>query len=267
MSSYTSIFSFLWYTQFYLQLMILGNVSIYNTNWHRQIGAFGDRMTNYKPSTWNNSYSPDTTTTSQMSRASYPTGTQPPYSWLLAPKWWEMSATTTIWGSGAVVWAMSMGKTCTADLSGSGALVWSMALVSSMLATLSGTGGITANLSATISMIASLAWSGSLAGSLGLRIPLSANLSGSGTITANLKGNADMSAHIYVNSGSATTQELVDAIWNALASSYNVAGTMGEAVQTGGGWGGWWLTPTQDANLTKASKALTLPQFIALQNP
>ena len=33
------------------------------------------------------------------------------------------------------------------------------------------------------------------------------------------------------------------------------------------GWGGWWLTPTQDANLTKASKALTLPQFIALQNP
>lgn len=47
-----------------------------------------------------------------------------------------------------------------------------------------------------------------------------------------------MSAHIYVNSGSATTQELVDAIWNALASSYNVAGTMGEAAQTGGGGGG-----------------------------
>lgn len=37
-------------------------------------------------------------------------------------------------------------------------------------------------------------------------------------------------------------------------------------VTSGGGWSGW-LTPTQDANLTKASKALTLPQFIALQNP
>lgn len=35
-----------------------------------------------------------------------------------------------------------------------------------------------------------------------------------------------MAAHIYVNSGSATTQELVDAIWNALASSYNTSGTM-----------------------------------------
>lgn len=40
-----------------------------------------------------------------------------------------------------------------------------------------------------------------------------------------------------------------------------------QAITVSTGSGGWWLTPTQDANLTKASKALTLPQFIALQNP
>jgi hypothetical protein len=33
----------------------------------------------------------------------------------------------------------------------------------------------------------------------------------------------------------------------------------------GGGWGG--LTPTQETELTRAAKSLTLPQFIALQNP
>jgi hypothetical protein len=41
-----------------------------------------------------------------------------------------------------------------------------------------------------------------------------------------------------------------------------------QAITVATGWGsGWALTPTQEAELTRAAKALTLPQFIALQNP
>jgi hypothetical protein len=57
-------------------------------------------------------------------------------------------------------------------------------------------------------------------------------------LTANLKGNASLSATIYVNSSQADVQQIVDGVWNAIAADYNTSGTMGEAVQTGGGGGG-----------------------------
>ena len=68
---------------------------------------------------------------------------------------------------------------------------------------------------------------------------------------------AFMSADIYVNQSEASVQQIVDGVWNALASQYNTSGTMWEAAQVSG-WGGGWATAAQiwayaDRTLTESA--------------
>lgn len=248
--------------------MLLGNVSQFNANGIRSNGAFGDRYTNYKPSVWFNLYSSNIF--NGRKTLSLPTGTQPPYSWNLPLAGGELSSTTGISGSGAISGSMLMGKIMTADLSGSGAITSAMSLISSMTATLAGSGTLTGDMKLTIAMAASLAGSGNISASMSMLIPLVASLSGTGTLTGNLKGNADMAAHIYVNSGTATTQELVAAIWSAIASDYNESGTMGNKLNGAGSAGDPWTTDlssyTTPGTAGKTLKdKLSKGQFIALK--
>jgi hypothetical protein len=61
-------------------------------------------------------------------------------------------------------------------------------------------------------------------------------------VVANLKGNASMEADIFVNSGTATVNELVAGVWNALASDFNTSGTMGQKLNGAGSAGDPWTT-------------------------
>lgn len=221
--------------------MILGNIDQFGFNPYRQLGHFSVQQ-NFKPSTWYSMFVPDTTTTSTMSRASIPTGTQPPYSWLLAIKGGEMSSTTQISGTGTVTANLLSGKFMTADLACAGKLNAAMSLITSMAANLAGVGALTADMKLTIGMAADLAGTGSLSAAMAMLVPLNAALAGVGGMTANLKGNARLEATIYVNSGTATTQELVAAIWSALAADYNESGTMGQKLNGAGSAGDPWTT-------------------------
>lgn len=221
--------------------MILGNIDQLSFNPYRSLGHFSVQN-NFRPSVFNAIHFPDTTEVSKMSRASLPTGTQPPYSWLMAPKGGELSSTTQINGAGSISANMLSGKFMTAELSGAGTIDGTMSLITSMTANLSGAGSLTADMKMTIAMAANLAGAGSLSAAMALLIPLEAHLSGAGSLTANLKGNANLAAHIYVNSGAATTQELVAAIWSALAADYNESGTMGQKLNGAGSAGDPWTT-------------------------
>lgn len=221
--------------------MILGNIDQLSFNPYRSLGHFSVKS-NFRPSAWNAIFFPDTTIASTMSRVSLPSGTQPPYSWLLAIKGGELSSTTQMVGRGSLTANVLSGKFMTANLSGVGSLVGTMSLISSLTANLAGVGSLTADMKLTLAMSANLAGSGSLTAAMSMLVPLEANLSGSGTLTADLKGNADLSAHIYVNSGTASTQELVSAIWSALAADYNESGTMGQKLNGAGSAGDPWTT-------------------------
>lgn len=194
-----------------------------------------------------------------ISRASLPTGTQPPYSYNFAWKGGELSSTTMIGGTGSVTANALSGKFMTADLAGLGELEGSMSLITSMAANLAGVGALTADMKLTIAMAANLAGIGDLAGAMALLIPLNAELAGTGTLTANLKGNADLAATIYVNSGAATTQELVAAIWGAIAADYNESGTMGQKLNGAGSAGDPWTTDLSAYN-TADTAGLILKQ-------
>jgi len=206
----------------------------------------------------------------RLEYACIPTGTEPPYVFMFAPKGGELSASTYLTGSGTVGSALISGKFMEADLSGVGSLTASMSLVTSLLASLSGIGALSGSLSTTLSMTANLVGSGDLSASLKLMASIIASLSGVGTLSANLKGNADMEANIYVNQSEATVQQIVDAVWGALASDYNVSGTMGNKLNGAGSAGDPWTTDLSAYNTADTAglllkKTLSTGKFIALK--
>ena len=150
--------------------------------------------------------------------ASLATGTEPPYSTLLAYKGGELSATTMVGGSGALSGTMILTRDLAANLSGAGTLEGSMALITNLIATLTGSGTLGGSLSLSLAMSASIGGSGSLSGSMGLLINMIASLAGSGTIEGNLTGLARLEANIYVNSGTATIEEIVDGVIDGLGT-------------------------------------------------
>jgi len=106
-----------------------------------------------------------------------------------------------------------------------------------LAASLSGSGTITtASLVGVVSLAASLSGTGSLTAGLNVIAFMNSALSGTSSVSADLKGTLSMSASIYVNQSEATVQQIVDGVWDGLATAYNNSGTMGELLNnTGGG--------------------------------
>lgn len=222
--------------------MILGNYTILNSSPGRAIGGFTNLYGNFKTGTWYSFYDPDVTTPRLNKKASFFTGTETPYSWMLPIAGGELSSTTGLVGTGNITAALTNARILAAILAGSGSIAGSLSLLSSITSAMVGSGGIGGNLKLASTITANLSGTGALSGSLNLLVPLVTLLTGTGTIAPNLKSRAKLEAHIYVNSGSATIQDLVDGVWSALASDYNVSGTMGSKMNSAGTAGDPWTT-------------------------
>jgi|JI8StandDraft_1071087.scaffolds.fasta_scaffold00207_35 hypothetical protein len=225
------------------------------------VGGFTNLYANYKTSSWYKTYDPDTTTTRENAKACFPTGTQPAYSWLLAPKGGEMSSTTRITSTGTLTASAAQGINIESDLSGSGTISSaSLALVTAMIAALTGSGSITtANMVGVVQMVSALTGSGAITGNLGLLAGMAAALAGVGSISAALRGTLSMEAAIYVNQSTATVNELVAGVWNAVAADYNTSGTMGQKLNGAGSAGDPWTTDLSAYN-TADTAGLILKQ-------
>jgi hypothetical protein len=174
----------------------------------------------------------------QIKRDSFPTGTESPYSLIMGDKGFLLSSTTTSNGVGTITSGLSMGKACEAALTGTGTIsAANLSLIVQLAASLSGSGTITtASLVGVVALAASLSGTGSLTAGLNVIAFMTTTLSGTGSLTADLKGTLSMSASIYVNESEATVQQIVDGVWNGLATVYNNPDTMGELLNnTGGG--------------------------------
>lgn len=139
------------------------------------------------------------------------------------------------------------------DASLSGALTITppqLQLISDMIASLSGALNLTnAELSASASLLADISASMTITDAqLGAIVSMLASLFGTLTKTdANVFATADMSADMSLENEFSPTK-LADAVWNALASSYNLAGTMGEKLNASGSASNPW-TETIESTL------------------
>lgn len=163
--------------------------------------------------------------------SSLPTGTEPPYSYHLAPVGGELSSTTQLNGtSDMTITSLALGKALETALAGVGTVSTAgLSLVTSMIAALAGSGALTSSMVGTIQMAASLAGSGDITGSLSMLSGLIATLAGSGAISSDLKGKLFMAAHIYVNEGAATVDQIVDGVVDGIGS---VTATIPELLDT-----------------------------------
>lgn len=203
----------------------------------RQFGGLTSPLVYRKPEVMRNFYAQvDSINSAQILRDSFPTGTNPPYSFVLGDKGALLSATTLLNGSGVVTSSAAMGINITSPLTGSGTITSAqLSLVVSLASALSGSGTITvANLVGVVSLASSLSGTGSLTAGLSLLTEMEAVLNGTSSVTASLRGTLSMDAAIYVNQSQATIDELVAGVWNALAVNYNETGSMGEIMNNMG---------------------------------
>lgn len=140
------------------------------------------------------------------------------------------------------------GLEATVTMSGSGVLSATGGLLAGLEVSLSGTGDLVGIGGGLLEAIVDMAGSGTLVGVIGATAGLTVTMPGVGTLTASPQGTGEMVLEIYVNQSQATVDEIVAAVWSALATEYNVSGTMGNKLNGAGSAGDPWTTDLSSYN-------------------
>lgn len=166
-----------------------------------------------------------------------PMGALPPHGWMLPQKPGVIASRGALTGFGGVASAAQSGYNIAATLTGEGSITASAGLIVTLAASIAGSGGVSsATTQALATMVATLTGAGSVTAAAAGLAAMTANLTGAGSVTANNTALADIAATIR-GYGEASAEGIRDALWNAQASSYNTAGTMGQKLNLAGSGG------------------------------
>jgi len=167
-------------------------------------------------------------------QTSMPDGNYPPVTWKMPLKAGAISSRSRAIGSGTITASGNLGYQIIAALSGSGTFSDALGtLIINLIADISGSGTISdAAMQAFLFALADLTGSGNISDAdlEGVGALISA-LTGAGVITSTLTGTGALSSDIK-SYGNLTPEGLRDAVWNAVASGYNISGTMGQKLNS-----------------------------------
>ena len=190
-----------------------------------------------------------------LKSASIPWGVRPPICFRLAMGSGGLASNTKIIGSGSVVGTRTYAVAILANLTASGGISSALASMGmELLANITGSGSISSAVAQLLAQIqASLTGSGTIentpilaylnalanitgtgeitSGDLYGLGELIALLDGVGLISTTLIANGELNADIKAY-GSLTPEGIRDSIWNAVASTYNISGTMGQKLNS-----------------------------------
>ena len=219
--------------------MLLNNYSVLNSNIGREIGGGGvcNLFTYYKASTFRNFYTGE----GETKKSNLFTGTQPPNSIVLADKGGELSSTTAIDGLGDFnISSLAMGLAAESSLTGSGDVTSAnLSLVIQMTCNILASGDISAALVGKLEMASALSGSGNISGALSLIAYVVSELTGSGTTEGTFYGTQSLSSDIS-SSSTLSPENLAAAVWNTIAASFNIAGSMGAKLNAASAAGDPW---------------------------
>ena len=205
-------------------------------------------------------------------KSSTPSGANPPYQLMLAPKAGGMGTTgNTVAGTGDFTGNMAAGKNMEVTIPCTGTLTASqLQTVISMVATLAATGTISnAQLVSFVNMVATIGTTGSFTADIGALSNLVATLQAVASMSPQMNATANMEADITPFT-ELSPENLAAAVWNAMAATYNGSGSMGEKLNAAGTAGDPWtadLTPYNTAGTAgkKLKDGLTTGKFLALK--
>jgi hypothetical protein len=182
-----------------------------------------------------------------------------------------ISSINNVEGAASVEAALASGKAMTSDLAGVGSMSSAnLKLVVSLISDLAGSGLVSsAALNSSLAMAAALIGSGSISAGLNVLAYCVAAISGTGTVAATGRGQANMSADVLPYT-ELSPQALAAAVWEAVASEFNAAGTMGEKLNDAGSSGNPWASLLDDNNDPgtfgeRVQKLLTVAKFLGLK--
>lgn len=228
--------------------MLLGNYSIVNKNPGRQFGQYTQAHL-WKASTFQIKYLTEDRATDYSPYFGLPYGYSSPASYVLPQKTGALASRMITEGTISSAQGQN-GLAAVAALTGTGTISNAAGgLIVEMLAALAGSGSLTAGIVGQLEAIATLAGTGDITAAQSALAGMVADLIGTGNISsADEVALGEMAAHIYVNESQATTDQIVAAVWNAIASQYDLSGTMGEKLNAAGTAGDPWTTDLSGYN-------------------
>jgi len=140
-------------------------------------------------------------------------------------------------GEGGLEADLYPSKSMAVDFTGAGDMTAVAGLIISMLLSTGGTGSLSAALVGNLDMSADFTGSGDFDANISGIASLLCDLTGEGTLEAVIAAYGDMSIDIVTSGSGLSVGAIVDGVWNALAASYDMSGTMGELLNTAGSGG------------------------------
>jgi hypothetical protein len=198
-----------------------------------------------------------------------PEGYLAPHAWMLPYDLGSMT-TSNLNGSATLSSVGVAGLSGTVTMSGEGLLTATGGLLAGLVVTMEGTGNLTAIGGGLLEAIVAMAGEGTLEAAIGATAGLTVTMDSVGILVANPSGTGEMVLEIYVNESQATVDQIVAAVWSALATEYNVSGTMGNKLNGAGSAGDPWTTDltayTTDGTAGKILKdKLSQSKYIGLK--
>jgi hypothetical protein len=160
----------------------------------------------------------------------FPNGNLHPVCWMLPQKAGGMSMRPR--GEGSLAANLIPTRPMSIDMTGSGDLAATAALVVSMACAMTGSGSLTATITGLLDMTCDMAGSGDLAADMEGIASMAIDMLGQGDLEATIAAYGDMTIDIVVTGTGLSTANVGAAVWNALAASFNDAGTMGNKLNT-----------------------------------
>lgn len=248
--------------------MLLGNYSVRNLTPGKEMGASTNPSGWMRESSLRGMYIGDANVTNVSNRAALPNGYGSD-SWLMPPKAGGVSSSNAR-GTGTATGVGTNGKFTSGQADGVGTASASLSLILQAIGSAGGTCTVTGTIGGALSAEGTASGSATASGVISALIKAVGQADGVASATATLRGNGSVSGTIYVNESQATVDQIVDAVWNALAAEYNLTGTMGNKLNGAGSAGDPWTTDL--ASYTTAGTAgkilkdrLSKSQFLGLK--
>jgi hypothetical protein len=225
-------------------IVLIGNYNVLSKHPGRSLGggAQGEGM-NRGESNKSSMARGAFTNAAWQAKSGVPDGYRAPYAWVLPKKAGGLSARNNLSGAGALSLTMARGLNGAAGLTGAGSLSGTAALIVSLVAAVTGSGTITsASAIAFLNLAANLAGAGNITASIKAIGHALAALSGSGTATSTIRATGALTADIAVTGDLLNSANVGAAVWSAIATANNEAGTMGEKLNDAGSAGNPWAT-------------------------
>ena len=176
-----------------------------------------------------------------------PEGYLAPNAWLLPYEIGSMTS-SNLNGVAVLTGAGVSGLSAVVSMDGVAALSATGGLLAGLVVEMQGSGDLTAIGGGLLEAIVAMSGTGALTAAIGATAGLTVTMAGVGSMTINPSGTGEMVLEIYVNESQATVDQIVAAVWSALAAEYNVSGTMGEKLNGAGSAGDPWTTDLTSYN-------------------